>query len=311
MAFASFAFSVMSVLVKTAGAMGVPTQTIVLARSLVTLVLSAAMLARSGISPWGVNRRLLLGRGLMGFFALSCFYYAVTHLPLAEATVIQYTNPLLTAILAATLLNEPMRGREVVAAVLSLLGIALIARPAFVFGGESEIDGLAIAIALLGATLSAFAYVLVRKLAATDDALVVVFYFPLISVPLSLPAVVGVWQTPTWPQLGVLLCVGVATQLGQLYMTRGLHLETAGRASMVSYLQILFAFTWGMLFFDEVPDFFSLAGTVLVVGAIVYGTRGGARSSDARAPSGPPVPLATGATVPLPGEDGGSRPAAS
>jgi drug/metabolite transporter (DMT)-like permease len=311
MAFASFCFSVMSVLVKTAGQMGVPTQEIVLARSLVTLLLSILMLARSGISPWGVNRKILIARGLTGFAALSCFYYAVTHLPLAEATVIQYTNPLLTAILAAVILGERMRGREAVAALLSLVGIVLIARPTFIFGGGSAIDPTAIGIALLGASLSAFAYVWVRKLAATDDPLVVVFYFPLISVPLSVPAVIPVWQAPSLEQLGVLVAVGVATQLGQLYMTRGLHLETAGRASTVSYLQILFAFAFGMMFFGEVPDLYSLGGTVLVIGAIVYGTRGRTgQSPDARAPSGPPVPLATGATVPLPSVEPVRRPAA-
>ena len=63
------------------------------------------------------------------------------------------------------------------------------------------------------------------------------------------------------------LSMGVATQIAQVYMTRGLHLEPAGRATAISYLQIVFAFVWGMLIFAEYPTVLSVVGAVLIIGS--------------------------------------------
>src|SRR5688572_20362062 len=95
----AFAFSVMTLLVKLAG-QRIPSQEIVTVRAALTLLLSYAALRRAGLPVLGTRRPLLIVRGLFGFAALSCIYYAVTHMPLAEATVIQYLHPPFTALLA-------------------------------------------------------------------------------------------------------------------------------------------------------------------------------------------------------------------
>jgi drug/metabolite transporter (DMT)-like permease len=262
----AFAFSVMTLLVKMAGER-LPSQEIVLARAVVSLVLSYALLRRAAVSPWGRAPRLLVMRGLVGFLALSCVYYAVTHLPLAEATVIQYLNPAFTAVLAAAVLGERLGPALVTASGVSLLGVALVARPAFLFGGASPgLDPFAVAVAVCGALFSAGAYVLVRRLSATEHPLVIVFYFPLVTVPATIPAL---WSQPVWPvgrEWLVLLGVGCATQAGQVWVTRGLALEPASRATALSYLQILFATLWGAAFFGELPDPLSILGAGLIVG---------------------------------------------
>jgi drug/metabolite transporter (DMT)-like permease len=88
MLLSAFAFSVMSVLVKWAG-QRLPSQEIVVARAAVSLVLSWLMLRRAGVDLWGHARGWLLLRGVFGFLGLSCVFYSLTHLPIAEATVIQ------------------------------------------------------------------------------------------------------------------------------------------------------------------------------------------------------------------------------
>lgn len=267
MALAAFFFSVMSLLVKSA-ARRLPSQEVVFFRSLISLVLCWAALYHFRQNVWGVRRGLLVLRGLLGFGALSCFFYALAHLPLADATVIQYTNPVFTAFIAAWLLREHMRRREVVAVALSLAGVVLVAHPVALFGGADAagLDPVAVVVGLAGAIFSASAYVVVRKLGQTERPLTVVHAFALISVLGAVPAtsVEGVvprgWEWPT------LLGVGIATWLGQLSLTRGLARERAGRATAVGYLQIIFAATWGALFFGEIPDGWSVAGTALVVG---------------------------------------------
>jgi len=266
MAGAAFLFSLMSLFVKVAG-QRLPTSELVLARGVVIVTITLVMLRRAGTSPWGDHRRLLLLRGLLGFTAVGCFYYAIAHIPLADATVIQYTNPVWTALLAAAFLGEHLRPVEVVGTAASLAGVALVARPSFLFGAESaHLDPATAGIALAGAVLSASAYVTVRKLGETEDPLVIVFYFAAVSTVGAAPiaATRAVW--PTGGEWLALAGVGITAQLAQLLMTHGLKRERAGRAMAVGYLQIVFAALWGALFFSEIPGLWSYAGAALVVG---------------------------------------------
>ncbi len=267
MVVAAFFFSVMSLLVKLAG-QRLAAQQVVLFRAAVALVLSWGLLRRSGMSPWGTLRGLLLLRGLLGFCALSCFFWALVHLPLAEASVIQYLNPVFTSLLAALLLGERLEWRAALSVLGSLSGLVLVLRPAFLFGGGVEsLDPLASGVALAGAVFSAAAYTTVRRIGPAEHPLVIVFWFPLVATPLSLPMVLSVWQWPTPLEWVALLGVGVATQVAQVFMTRGLQKEPAARATAVSYLQVVFAFMWGVLLLGERPDTLTLVGASLIVGS--------------------------------------------
>jgi drug/metabolite transporter (DMT)-like permease len=262
---ASLFFSLMSLLVKTAG-QRIPVAEVVLARALIAVGLTWIYLRRRGISPWGERRRMLLFRGLLGFGALLCFFYSVVHLPIADATVLQYTNPIFAALIAAVLLGERLRAFEGACVAGSLAGVLLVARPTFLFGaGPSELDHVAVVAALLGALLSASAYVAVRALTKTEEPLVIVFYFAIVSLFGSLPLAALKPVLPTGPEWLVLLGVGISTQLGQVYVTKGLREEPAGRALAVGYLQIVFAAIWGFSFFGETPRALSLSGFSLIV----------------------------------------------
>jgi drug/metabolite transporter (DMT)-like permease len=270
---ATLAFSVMSIFVKWLGAR-LPTQEIVFVRSLVSLAISLALLRRSGVALWGNRRWLLVLRGTWGFLALSCAFYALAHLPLADATMIQYLHPSFTALLAALLLGERADRSLVTSIALGSAGVLLVTRPAFLFGGASaELPPLAVAAALGGALLTAVAYVGVRSLSATEHPLVIVLYFPLVAAPASLPSVLarGVW--PRGVDWLFLAGVGISAQLGQLWMTRGLSHETASRATALSYLQIVFATLWGVLFFGELPGPYTLAGAGLIAAGMAVGAR--------------------------------------
>ena len=274
----AFAFSVMTLFVKLAGER-IPSQEIVLARSVVSAVISYVLLRRAHISPWGHDRRGLWLRGLTGFVALSCVYSAVTHLPLADATVIQYLNPAFTALLAGFFLGEVVSRTTWIATGLCLIGVVLVAKPAVLFGagaldsGMEALDPYWVGVAVLGALLSALAYVVVRHLARTEHPLVIVFYFPLVNIPASLPFVA---RDFVWPQ-GIdwlwLIGVGIATQVGQMGLTYGLVALPAGRATSLSYLQVVFAAIFGILVFGEWPDGTSLIGGALVIGGSVWAAR--------------------------------------
>lgn len=288
MALASLFFSSMTLLVKLGGKR-FPVFELVFVRSLVSLVIAGWVLRRAGIPRWGHNRRLLFLRGAFGMTALCCYFFAVTHLPLAEATVIQFTNPLFTALMAALILNERLYAYELGCALLSLAGVALVARPGHLFSAAAmPLDLLALGVALGGAVLSAAAYTSVRKLRETDHPMVVVWYLPLVSTPMILPLAVRDWVWPTLAEWLLLAAIGVFAQLGQIHMTRSLHLETAARATAVSYLQIAFAIGLGLAVFRETPAWSTLVGAALVIaGTLALAARRGrgAAGTAAREPA--------------------------
>lgn len=266
MALGAFYFSLMSFFVKLAGRR-LPSQEIVLARAVISLLLTIGILKWRGTRPWGSRPGLLALRGLLGFGALSCFYYSIVHLPLADATVIQYTNPVFAALLAAWLLAERIARLHLAMVFVSLTGVALVARPTFLFSADApRLPPLVVLVALGGALLSASAYVAVRKL-REEDTMVIVFWFAAVSVLGSLPALWWGALMPTPREWLVLIAVGVTTQLGQIYLTRGLRREPAGRATAVAYLQVVFAAILGALFFREMPDAWVLTGAALIIGS--------------------------------------------
>jgi len=275
MGLAAVFFSLMSVLVKLAGH-HLPAQEIVLARVVVTLVISFGLVRRAGLSPWGTDRRRLALRGLLGTTALAGYYWTLTRMPLAEATTIFYSNPILTALLAVGLLGERIRPSGWIALGLGFAGVIVVARPTAVFGGAG-LDPLAVAVSLGAACMSAFVYVTVRKLAQTEHPLVIVFYFPMVALPLVIP-----WAAPVlvWPHGAdwlVLAGVGASTQIAQVFMTMGLKAEQAGRATTVGYLQVALAMLWGLVLFGERPGALALVGAGMIVGGtiIIGATRPG------------------------------------
>ncbi|MCP3983894.1 MAG: DMT family transporter [bacterium] len=268
MVLSAFAFSVMAVCVKHA-VVRLPTVEVVFVRALVAVALSAIGLAWAGVAPLGVRRGLLLVRGMLGFGGLHCVFYAVAHLPLAEAMVLQYLHPIFTALLAWRLLGESVGRGVAVGVPLSLLGVLLVTgTPA----GDAALDPFAVGVAVAGAFLSGCAYVVVRRLSRSEHPLVIVLYFPMVTVPATLPWVLA---NPVWP-VGLewlwLLGVGVAAQVGQVALTRGMQHEPAARATALSYLQVVFAAFWGAAVFAEVPGPAAiLGGGLILVGSFAAG----------------------------------------
>ena len=270
MGLAALFFSVMSALVKVAGTR-LPTEEVVLARVVVTLVISYALVRRAGLSPWGTDRRRLALRGFVGTTALACYYWTITHMPLADATTIYHVAPVITAVLAAVVLGERIGASGWLALALGFAGVVVVARPAAVFGGAG-LDPLPVAVAIGAACASAIVYVTVRKLVRTEHPLVIVFYFPVVALPLSIA-----WAAPVmvWPRgydWAILLGVGVSTQIAQLFMTAGLARVEAGRATAVGYLQVALAMLWGIVFFAEQPTVHAITGAGLIIaGTVIVG----------------------------------------
>jgi drug/metabolite transporter (DMT)-like permease len=281
MVLSALAFSLMVVGVKQVGDR-LPLGEVVLARGLVSLGLSFWMAHRLGVNPWGRRRGLLVLRGVVGSAALFCVYAAVVHLPLAAATVLQYLYPTFTALLAWLFLGEPLGRRVLLATGLGWLGVVLVAQPT----AAAALPAGWVLVAVAGALLTAVAYVSVRSLAGSEHPAVIVLYFPLVAVPLSLPLVLLDPVLPTPVELLWLLAVGVFTQVGQVGLTRALSQLPAGRATAISYVQVGFAGLWGWWIFVEALDLPTMIGALLILMATL--TCLGRRQGVAKASESPP-----------------------
>ena len=131
-----FAFS--SLLVKLL--QEIPPQEVVFFRSLVQVIFVLPPLIYSEVPVFGDTKHLpfLCVRGMAGTLALCCQFYAFQHMPLADATVIVFSSPIFTGVLAHFLLGEAWGLFDALATLLCFTGVVLIARPTFVFARPSE-----------------------------------------------------------------------------------------------------------------------------------------------------------------------------
>ncbi|MFM9111083.1 MAG: DMT family transporter [Prochlorococcaceae cyanobacterium] len=264
MVLSALSFSLMGVCVKHLGGR-LPVAEVVFARALISLLLSWWLLRRAGLSPWGRHRRLLVLRGVLGTVALFGVYGGLAWLPLAPATVLQHLYPTFTAALAWGALGERFGRRLGLAMVLGWTGVALLMQPV---GGPGTLPALAplgVVAAVTGALFTALAYVSVRTLAGREHPLVIIFWFPLVSLPLALPLVLLEPIRPQPIELLWLLGVGLFTQLGQLGLTAAIVRLPAARATAISYVQVPMAALWGWLWFAEPVGLGTAGGAGLVL----------------------------------------------
>ncbi len=246
----AFAFSLMSVCVKHLGG-NLPISEIVFSRSVISLAITRSMLYRAHVSPWGKNKSLLLVRGILGTAALFCVFEALTKLPLAVATILQYTYPTFTAIGAWFLLKEGVGYKIGISVFIGWIGTNLIVNPNWVISSTANLPIKESLIALAGAFLTALAYISIRKLSKHEHPLVIVHYFPFVSALITLPLVLKSGVFPSGEEWIWLIGVGVFTQVGQVWITEGFSQLPAAQASSINYVQVIFAALWGVTIFNE------------------------------------------------------------
>ncbi len=271
-AFAGLILMTMSSMVKALGASFDSFQ-ILFFRCAVGTVFMLPLVLRSGFGTFATHRAgLHLGRTLAGIGAMSCFFYALTHLPLAEATAILFSRPLFTTILAVIVLGEVVRWRRASATVVGFIGILVMLRPgaAVAFEPAAVAFEPAALVAVLGAMLAGGTAVIIKKLSTTEPTVVIVFWFTVGGTVLALIPAILVWRTPTAAEWGLLVLMGLLGLAGQAAMTRAFALGEASAVVSFDYLRLIYAGLIGIVLFAEVPDIWSVTGAVIIIGSTLY-----------------------------------------
>ena len=264
-----FAFSLMSVCVKATGGR-IPVSELVFSRATISIIITRFLLYKNNINPWGHQKRLLFIRGLLGTAALFCIFKSLTILPIATATIIQYIYPTFTVICALIFLKETILRRIVYSVIIGWIGIILVCQPELTTNINIKGKIISITIALLGALMTSLAYICVRKLSAQENSLVIIYYFPLVSIPFSIPFIIKDFVLPNGTEWIWILGIGVFTQIGQLCITEGLRLIPAGQATSLNYSQVIFSSLLGVLIFKEaITSTIFLGGICVLISTII------------------------------------------
>lgn len=256
---ASLFFALMASFVKLTG--DLPLMQKVLFRNLVAFIVALIILIKKGESLIGKNIPFLFLRSVFGYLGIILNFYAISKLYLADATILQNTNPFFIIIFSILFLNEPLKKYQVPTIILAFIGALLVIKPQFNYTIIPSISGLASGL-FVGA-----AYVTVRHLNKTNSPETIVFYFSSFSVLMTLPFLfMGQYVTPSPAQWIGLICIGVFGAISQFFITNAYRYAPASEISIYNYFQIIFTVLLGLLW-KEIPDFLCLLGSILIIGA--------------------------------------------
>ncbi len=203
-------------------------------------------------------------RGAVHAVGVMCWFFAMTRIPLAEVTAMNYLSPAYVSVGAALLLGERLAGRRIAAISVAFLGALIILRPGF-----REVSPGHVAM-LFTAVLFAASY-LIAKAMTKDVAPLVVVAMLSITVTVGLaPFAAAVWVTPTITQLGWLFLTAALATAGHWTMTRAFRAAPITVTQPVTFLQLVWAVLLGWLVFGEGIDGWVVAGGIVIIGAITF-----------------------------------------
>lgn len=261
----AFMFALTGATVKAAS-VALPYTEVVFFRSALGLIALGPWLVRGGVQGLTTAAPgLHLFRGLTGVAAMYCFFYALGHLELATAVLLNYSAPLFIPFIAALWLGEPVPRSLRWAIPIGFVGIALILQPGlFIPTGGGRFDPAAL-IGVAAGMLAAVSFVTIRRLHASEPTTRIVFYFGVISTLISAVPLAWTWRTPDPALWGLLAAMGISATGGQLLLTRAYALAPAAQVGPFTYTVVLFSAALGWFWWDEVPGPWAVIGTLLVV----------------------------------------------
>ena len=260
----------------------VPIFVVALARTFFALCMLTPWIVRNGRAGIRTTRPgLHFVRAFFGITAFVCVVFALEHLILADVMVLAFTSPFWSILIGAIVLHEAIRGRRVAATLVGFCGVLMIVKP------QGGIEA-AMLLALLSAILSSCAMISMKSLSSTEPPTRIVFYFMFFGTLIMLPGAVLTWETPTLVQTGWLLLAGVLGAVGQDFLARAYDAGEIGIVAPFDFMRLPVAALLGYLIFNELPDPWSIAGTVVIVASALYLMRRGRieqkerRETDAR-----------------------------
>ncbi len=261
----AFCFAFMNAFVRLSG--DLPSVQKSFFRNLVAFFFALIILIRSKekINVTKESVPYLLLRSIFGTLGILCNFYAVDHLVLSDASMLNKMSPFFTILFSFLLLKERLTAFQTVSVIIAFLGSLFIIKPTF-----TNMDLIPSLLGLLGGIGAGAAYTMVRKLGSLGvKGPFVVFFFSGFSCVTTLPFLIIYFEPMTWVQILMLLGAGLSAAGGQFSITAAYYYAPAREISVYDYSQIIFAALLGFILFDQIPDALSFLGYVIIIGVAI------------------------------------------
>lgn len=261
---AAFFFACMSFFIRKAG--DLPTMQKGFFRNVVAMFAAAVMLLRTEdkfkIKKGSIPS--LLMRAICGTIGLICNYYAIDHMNISDANILNKLAPFFAIIMSALILNEYANRFEWSMVIVAFIGALFVVKPTL------DMKCIPAVVAAIGGLGAGTAYTFVRKLGKQGErGPVIVMFFSTFSCIITLPFVIFDFHPMTLMQLIYLLIAGSCAAAGQFTVTQAYTKAPAKDISVFDYSQVLFAAILGFLFLNQIPDIYSIIGYIIIIGAAI------------------------------------------
>jgi len=260
----AFGFAMMSAFVKLSG--DLPSIQKAFFRNIVSFIISLGMIIYHNESFFGKkeNQKLLIMRSTLGTLGVILNFYAIDHLILSDANMLNKLSPFFVILFCAIFLKEKLQIMHIAIITVGFLGSLLIIKPAF------NVDILPYIIGLLSAIFAGAAYTCVRAIGNREKHYTIVFYFSFFSVVTIFPFMIASYTPITWLQFTYLILAGVFATIGQFGITLAYKYATAREISIFDYSNIIFSAIISMVIFNQLPDLLSFLGYIVIFSASLY-----------------------------------------
>lgn len=229
------------------------------------LVFFSPFILQSGIKSFATSRPFLHFLRVIGVVAaMGCTYYAYRHLPLALATSIGMTGPLFTTVISYILLKDNVSFPQWLLILVGYFGVLVMVRP-----HEMEVS-FGVWVELFANLFAALTIVCTKILSRTEKTLTIMFYTNTITTLVAGLVVLSVWKTPALSDILTLMGIGAMGVFSQFCSVSALKYANPSFLAPFEYTRLCFAIPVGFLVFQEIPTWWSLAGSFIIVGA-TYG----------------------------------------
>ncbi|MBQ9707736.1 MAG: DMT family transporter [Firmicutes bacterium] len=212
------------------------------------------------------NLGWFIGRSAFGTMGILCNFYAVDHLLLSDASILNKLSPFFAIIFSFILLKEKTTKVQAMAVVVAFTGALLVVKPGIAVAG-AFITSL---IGVSGGLCAGIAYTMVRALGQRGErGPVIVIFFSAFSCIVTLPFLIFDYHPMSPSQILMLLCAGLSAAGGQFTITAAYTHAPAKEVSVYDYTQIIFAAALGLIFFGQIPDIYSVIGYCIIAGVAV------------------------------------------
>jgi len=199
-------------------------------------------------------------RVFYNFTAFLIYYFAISRLPLGDATAIAMSAPLFLTALSGPLLGEPADLKRKLILVVGFFGVLIVIQPDF-----QKTDWLGVACAVSGAFMFAMLAIQTRKMTATEDTEVMVFFAALAFFIVTGISMFLLWRTPGNQELLIMIGVGCITLFAQYCIVHAYRFAAVYVIAPFEYVVILWALLFGWILFAEIPTWVMLSGCLVIV----------------------------------------------